>query len=232
MKSRIIPLICLVILLASLSLYAFAQDRDRNAVSLGGQIRTIFGTYTCNIFCFVSFSVVGVAAIVIVYSGFSYMSSGDAGGRDQLKKRIIYVFSGLILFVIMIPLVNYLTGMGSANLSPFGCNCFNSSLEMTEPVIVGPTLPGLNVYIVKPKEGQELDMDKLASFLCVGYGGTTPYAYKWTSDKDGAIGFADTFMTNLSRGNHTITVELTDAPGNYTSAQVHVSVVVPKPRPN
>jgi len=179
-----------------------------------------------------SFSIVGVACLVMLYSGFMYISSSDAPGRDALKKRVLYVFVGLVVFVAMIPVVNYLTGFGSANLSPFGCNCLNNSVEIAEPVVVGTTLPGLNVYIVKPKEGEELDMDKLTSFLCVGYGGTPPYQYKWTSDRDGAIGFADTFMANLSRGNHTITVELTDSVGNYTSAQVHVGVIVPKPKPN
>jgi hypothetical protein len=232
MKSRIIPFVCLFILLAFFSSFAFAQDRDRTAVSLGAQIRTIFGGYTCNIFCFIAFSVVGVACVVIIYSGFTYMISKDFTERDEVKKRIIYVFAGLVLFIAMIPTVNYLTGLGSTNLSPFGCNCLNNSIDMDDPVVLSTTLPGLNVFIVKPKEGQELEDGMLHPFLCVGYGGTPPYSYSWTSDKDGALGFADSFMNNLSRGNHTITVELTDSISNYTSAQVHVSVIIPKPRPN
>ena len=232
MKTKIIPLVSLLVLLAGFSLFAYAQDKDRTGVSLGAQIRTIFGGYTCNIFCFIALSVAGVASIVIIYSGFTYLTSGDAEGRDEVKKRIIYVFAGLILFAVMIPVVNYLTGLGSTNLSPFGCNCLNNSIEMAEPVVLGTTLPGLNVYIVKPKNGQELEDGLLHPFLCIGYGGTQPYNYKWTSDKDGAIGFADSFMDNLSRGDHNITVELTDGVGNYTSAKVHVVVIVPKPRPN
>jgi hypothetical protein len=176
--------------------------------------------------------VAGVACIVVLYSGFTYLVSRDAGERDDVKKRLMYVFTGLVLFVAMIPVVNYLTGFGSSNMSPFGCNCLNNSIDITEPVVLSTTLPGLNVYVVKPKNGQELDMDKLASFICIGYGGIPPYGYKWTSSLDGNIGFADSFMNNLSRGNHTITVELTDSVGNYTSAQVNVVVVVPKPRPN
>jgi hypothetical protein len=232
MKSKIFLFVCLFILLASSSLLAFAQDRDRTAVSLGAQIRTIFGGYTCNIFCFITFSVIGVACIVIIYSGFAYLTSGDASERDDVKRRIVYVFVGLILFTVMIPVVNYITGLGSANLSPFGCNCLNGSISMEEPIVLSTTLPGLNVFIVKPKEGQELEDGMLHEFLCKGYGGTWPYAYKWTSDRDGALGFADSFKNNLSRGNHTITAELTDSVGNYTSAQVHVVVIVPKPRPN
>jgi hypothetical protein len=222
MKSKILSVVCLFVLVASFSLFAYAQDKDRTAVSLGAQIRTIFGGYTCNIFCFIALSVGGVAAIVIIFSGFTYLTSTDYIERDEVKKRIIYVFAGLILFGAMIPVVNYLTGMGSTNLSPFGCNCLNNSIEMAEPVVLGTTLPGLNVFIVKPKNGQELEDGLLQSFQCIGYGGTQPYNYKWTSDRDGAIGFADSFMT----------VELTDSLGNFTSAKVHVIVIVPKPRPN
>jgi hypothetical protein len=233
MKSRLIPLACLIILVAGLSLFVYAQDKDRTAVSLGAQIRSIFGGYTCNIFCFVAFSVAGVACIVIIFSGFNYLTSQDPEERDQVKKKIIYVLVGLILFVAMVPVVNFLTGLGSANLSPFGCNCLNNSIDMTEPPVIGTTLPGLNVIIVKPnpKYG-DLDMDKLIEFVCVGYGGIKPYGFRWTSNKDGDIGFADSFMNNLSRGNHTITVVLTDSIGNVSSAQVNISVVVPKPRPN
>lgn len=232
MKSRIIPLVCLFVLLAAFSLHAYAQDKDRQAASLGAQIRTIFGGYTCNVFCFVAFSVAGVASLVIIYSGFIYLTSSDYAERDEVKKRIIYVLAGLILFGAMIPLVNYLTGIGSTNMSPFGCNCLNNSIDMAEPVILGTTLPGLNVYIVKPKEGQELEDGLLHPFLCIGYGGTPPYTYKWISSRDGAIGFADSFMNNLTRGDHNITVELTDSLGNYTSSKVNVVVIVPKPRPN
>jgi hypothetical protein len=232
MKSRIIPIVCLFVLLAFFSSYAFAQDKDRTAVSLGAQIRTIFGGYTCNVFCFILFSVGGVAGIVLVYSGFTYFISKDAEERDESKKRMIYVFVGITLFGSMIPLVNYLTGLGSANLSPFGCNCLNNSIDMTEPVVLGTTLPGLNVFIIKPKNGQELDMDKLVEFQCIGYGGIEPYGFVWTSSLDGSRGFADYFMNNLSRGNHTIRVDLTDSIGNTTYAQVNVSVVIPKPRPN
>jgi len=128
------PLVCLFVLLAGFSLLVYAQDRDRTAVSLGAQIRTIFGGYTCNIFCFIAFSVAGVACIVIIYSGFTYLLSKDAEERDDVKKRIIYVFAGLALFAVMIPVVNYLTGLGSTNLSPFGCNCLNNSIDMAKPV--------------------------------------------------------------------------------------------------
>lgn len=233
MKSNYPLLACLFVLLVSCALSVYAQDRDRSAVSLGSQIRNIFGGYTCNIFCFVALSIGGVASLIILYSGFMYvMHADDPSERDFLKKRMVYVLGGLILFAFMIPVVNYLTGVGSAGLSPFGCNCLKGGIEISDPVIVGTTLPGLNVFIVKPKEGEELDMDRLASFLAVGYGGTPPYAYKWISSLDGNIGFADSFMWNLSRGNHTIICELTDSIGNYTSDDVHVSVVVPKPRPN
>ncbi len=173
----------------------------------------------------------GVACIVIIYSGLGYLMSRDVSERDNLKRRIVYVFVGLVLFVIMVPLVNYISGLGSTNLSPFGCNCLNGSMEEFAVPDEGTTLPGLRAIIVAPKEGDELDMDKLVSFIGKGYGGTAPYSYKWTSSLDGNIGSADTFMNNLSRGNHTITLELTDNVGNYSSAQVHVSVIVPKPHP-
>jgi len=89
------------------------------------------------------------------------------------------------------------------------------------------------VIIVKPKNGQELEDGLLQEFYCKAYGGSNVYtSYKWTSDRDGALGFADSFMNNISRGNHNITVEVLDSLGNYTSAKVHVVVIVPKPRPN
>ena len=233
MKSKILSVVCLFVLVASFSLFAYAQDKDRTAVSLGAQIRTIFGGYTCNIFCFIALSVGGVASIVIIYSGFTYLTSTDYIERDEVKKRIIYVLAGLILFSAMIPVVNYLTGLGSTNLSPFGCNCLNNSIEMAEPVVLGTTLPGLQVFIVNPKNGQELEDGLLQEFYCKAYGGSNVYtSYKWTSDKDGAIGFADKFNNNLSRGDHNITVEVLDSLGNFTSAKVHVIVIVPKPRPN
>jgi hypothetical protein len=235
MKSRIIPFVCLFVLLAFFTSFAYAQNRDLTAVSLGSQIRTIFGGYTCNIFCFVAFSVIGVACVVIIYSGLTYLISRDFEEREGVKKRIIYVFVGIVFFAIMIPVVNYLTGLGSTNLSPFGCNCLNNSIEMAEPVVLGTTLPGLNVFIVTPK-GPELEEGILHDFLCRGYGGApraiSPYYdYEWTSDRDGALGFADSFKNNLSRGNHTITVKLTDSLGNSTTAQVKLSVIVPKPTP-
>ncbi len=223
-----------VLLLATMS---FAQDADREAVSKGAGVRQIFGGFTCNIFCFFFFSVVGVACIVIIYSGLVYIVSRDVSEREELKKRIMYVFAGLILFAVMVPVVNYISGLGSVNMSPFGCNCLNGSMTEYNPPAEETTMPGLRAILVKPKEGDELDVEKLVLFVGRGYGGipfpapNLPYSYRWTSSLDGNIGSADSFQNNLSRGNHTITLELTDSVGNYSSAQVHISVVVPKPTP-
>lgn len=229
MKRFLSLVVCFFVLL--LVTASYAQDSDREAVSKGAGIRQIFGGFTCNIFCFFFFSVAGVACIVIIYSGLMYIISRDVSEREELKKRIIYVFIGLVLFAVMVPVVNYVSGLGSVNMSPFGCNCLNGSMEEYTPPVVGTTLPGLRAIIVKPRNGEELDMDRLVSFVGRGYGGVAPYSYKWTSNADGNIGSADSFMNNLSRGNHTITLELTDSVANYTSAQVNVSVIVPKPKP-
>ncbi len=67
--------------------------------------------------------------------------------------------------------------------------------------------------------------DDTVIFQGLASGGNSPYAYKWSSNIDGDLGSAESFIkNNLSVGNHTITFSVTDA--NNLTSLIAISIVV------
>ncbi|MCK5416416.1 PKD domain-containing protein [Candidatus Parcubacteria bacterium] len=99
----------------------------------------------------------------------------------------------------------------------------NLTIASSNPIIANIALPntGDNFY-----EG-----DSVICFTSNVSGGVNPYAYQWNSNIDNNnISDKDEFCTtNLSQGNHTITLIITDQNGNTQSDAINIIV---NPEPN
>lgn len=93
------------------------------------------------------------------------------------------------------------------------------NLNITPPT---PLIP----VISAPHNGDSyLRFDDLVIFTGSATGGVTPYAYSWSSDKDGNLGDGNKIAKNdLSLGNHIITLKATDNAGAVASVNVNISV--------
>ena len=78
----------------------------------------------CKFVCLISSVAPAIAALVIIYGGLRYVTSGeDPGARNAAKMIIICAIIGLIIILITVPIVNFvLTGL----LPGFECNCAGS----------------------------------------------------------------------------------------------------------
>lgn len=91
-------------------------------------------------------------------------------------------------------------------------------------------ISGLTLTIYTPSSGA-YEQGANINFYAQANGGTSPYAYSWTSDKDGRLNIGiskDTgpFRKNdLSLGTHLITVVATDANGATVSKSVTIEIV-------
>lgn len=93
------------------------------------------------------------------------------------------------------------------------------NLNITPPAPLAPTISA-------PHNGDSyLRFDDLVIFTGSATGGVTPYAYSWSSDKDGNLGDGNKIAKNdLSLGNHVITFKATDNAGAVASINVNISV--------
>jgi hypothetical protein len=84
--------------------------------------------------------------------------------------------------------------------------------------IVGVPLLYDNIEERKPSD--------VIQFSCSVSGGVSPYFHQWTSSIDGVIGDQDIFiLQDLSQGQHTITLEVTDSANEKGSANVDITVI-------
>jgi hypothetical protein len=78
----------------------------------------------CTFWCFLSYIAPSVCALVVVYGGVRYVTSGDdAGARETAKRIIISAFVGMILVFISVPIVNSVL---TSTFGPVACNCSDS----------------------------------------------------------------------------------------------------------
>ncbi len=52
----------------------------------------------------------GVAVFMLVLNGLKWMLAEDVSGRQDAKRGMLYIFVGLLIFVVAIQLVNFLMG--------------------------------------------------------------------------------------------------------------------------
>jgi len=104
----------------------------------------------------------------------------------------------------------------------------NTAEEITSPFFVRKKGP--EPYISSPEDGSEyFDKDEIF-FRGLGYDAEDKNVdistYVWTSDRDGEIASGVDFfsVSNLSRGEHEITLEMQDSDGNISGCSVGITV--------
>jgi hypothetical protein len=114
---------------------------------------------------------------------------------------------------------------------------FNTAFDDSDTPLVTPTSPpvptilqrdGLSVHL-----GRTLLLEGVATDIDEGLI-TTPESFRWTSDKDGALGTGQELYTRkLSKNVHRITLEVRDQEGKVgtTSIRVYVDTPVPLGQP-
>ncbi len=83
--------------------------------------------------------------------------------------------------------------------------------------ITGPVTANLSTAIIAPKSGDILTGTKEVNFDSVVKGGKGPYEYSWTSNIDSRLSPEKSFRKNateLSKGEHTVILKVTDSSGN------------------
>lgn len=85
--------------------------------------------------------------------------------------------------------------------------------KITSPVA---DIYGFNMF----KKGDSINFNSLVT------GGTTPYIFSWTSDKDGIIGTVQNFTkNNLTTGHHIVTLTVNDAVGATVTQTTTLDVI-------
>jgi hypothetical protein len=72
------------------------------------QIKNAVYIVLITLYCLVLFIASGIAALFIILTGLKYMTSEDAAGRVEARKRLVYSLAGLMLVALACPLVNML----------------------------------------------------------------------------------------------------------------------------
>jgi hypothetical protein len=90
--------------------------------------------------------------------------------------------------------------------------------------ITPPT--ALAAIINSPSNGSSfLRLDNYINFIGSASGGVTPYAYSWSSNKDGNLGSGDKIVkNNLSVNSHIITLTITDNVRAVATANVNITI--------
>ena len=119
------------------------------------------------------------------------------------------------------------SGNGQALIRVFASDGFNSVIAESAPFTVTNKSP--HVRIVAPVDGTVFAPQGLISFVGAASdpddGTLGDSAYSWNSDRDGNLGQGHELrITNLSPGEHTITLTATDK--NGTSSQTSIVIVV------
>jgi|GEM_PF-3521954 len=114
----------------------------------------------------------------------------------------------------------------------FDLTCQDEYGSTTTQAYMPAACPPLNVSISSPTNGLEIDYGQPITFVGTANGGSPPYEYKWTSDKDGLIGTSPSFVKDdlsvnqhaFESTRHTITLTVTDANGWYSARSVKVLI--------
>ena len=88
-----------------------------------------------------------------------------------------------------------------------------------------PSPTGFTVSITSPPDGDAISKGTAINFNSSVSGGTPPYSFLWVSSIDGNIGNTQNFTkSDLSVGDHKITLTVTDSLGNTatTSIEIHI----------
>ena len=89
---------------------------------------------------------------------------------------------------------------------------------------------GFRIELALPGTGGEFLEEAPIIFRAQPQGGLAPFAYTWTSDRDGALGTEREFtLTTLSPGAHVVSLVATDSLGSADSASVAITVLPLKP---
>lgn len=87
---------------------------------------------------------------------------------------------------------------------------------------------GLILNFNNPKMYSYYEQGANITFYVSSAGGTSPYTYQWSSDKDGNFSTAQSLTkSNLSLGKHTITATVTDSAGQTVSKSAIIEVIPP-----
>ena len=141
------------------------------------------------------------------------------------------------------PLMNFPNSMGSQlyddstpGQTPFGLQPDNLILYTvawhsgnTNTPGISTTLRGglgFRVSIIAPTNNTQVLQNRPLSFQALPSGGSAPYNYTWSSDRDGVFGTGDSLTVDtLSPGFHHITVIGTESGGGADSASISITVL-------
>ena len=115
--------ILLLIFIGILCFSVNAQPPACNPFPVGSPYRNIcenVADLLCRILLLIQGIVAAIATFMMVWTGIKWMGSGETGPqeREEAKKRIIAIFTGLVLVAIATHLMNYLFGQ---ELGTFTC---------------------------------------------------------------------------------------------------------------
>ncbi len=92
------------------------------------ELKGVYDSIVCNMACFIEYVILAISAVVIVLSGFRYMTSDDPGVRHSMKSYIMYAMVGLVLVLIALPALNMFVegsqqGLTKKVFASFNCAC-------------------------------------------------------------------------------------------------------------
>lgn len=122
-KGRTVLLLAFLGCLAVTAWANFSLDNTISNDPLKDIMQRINGV-VCLSFTLVSYLASSIAALVIIYAGIKYMTSGDADTASNARNMVIYAVAGLVLVLLACPLVDYLV-IGT-KIIPFEktCDCW------------------------------------------------------------------------------------------------------------
>ncbi|MEA3449632.1 MAG: MopE-related protein, partial [Patescibacteria group bacterium] len=90
--------------------------------------------------------------------------------------------------------------------------------------------PALTISITSPADNSVFDYNESISFRSTTEGGVGPYNYNWKSNIDDQLNTNEIFTkSDLSIGNHTITVTVNDKSGQTSAKFINITVNAPAP---
>jgi len=85
---------------------------------------------------------------------------------------------------------------------------------------------GFRIQIAAPANGSQFNEEAPITLQVQQAGGTPPFSYSWSSDRDGMLGAGSTLqISTLSTGLHRITVLGTDGGGGADTASVQITIL-------
>jgi len=183
--------------------------------------------------------------VTVIYPSGGEMLSGTVNvtwtaeddDGDQLTYAVLYSNDGGESWQVLAEGLQETSFELDTTALPGGNNCFikvlatdgvNTSEDISDgPFSVGKKPP--EAFIASPEDGATVRAGQTVVFEGVGFdledGVLQDPKLVWTSDLDGQLGTGSTLATQLSEGEHIITLTVTDSDGNTAQASIRVNTV-------